>query len=306
MMRRTFASDSAHACQRASPSPPPGCEMRQIECTSSSSSSTFSLSRSLIVVGRESRVSSNRNTSNMGHAHHHGKHGRHRSDMGGDGGMAVPQPLLWVLVPLLAVFAAGCLFFLLWTRRQRRRRRRRRRLGNERQTTRSWPESRGGVVVPRRNRSVAGRSGVWGVRRAGDEREEGLDERGEAPPPYEAKSPSPTVRPPDITTNAAAAAAYPSTSSSDRSTAVTAGGIMATAPSASRGNSLPTGPGMIDRFHGSHIQYEANRALHGMHHGIMLPPDECARITHLALGLQPLAGRWMETPCVGCYPTSLI
>ncbi|RDA85811.1 hypothetical protein CP532_5762 [Ophiocordyceps camponoti-leonardi (nom. inval.)] len=268
MMRRTFASDSVHTHTRGplSPSPPPGREMRQMKCTSSWSSSCswpwsvavdlLPLSRSLIVVGRESRASLHRNMSNMGHAHHHGKHGRHRSDMGGDGGMAVPQPLLWVLVPLLAVFAAGCLFFLLWTRRQRRRRRRRRRLGDEeRQTARSWPDERGGgggVAAARRNRSVAGRSGAWGGSRAGDEREEGLDERGEAPPPYEAKCPSPTVRPPDATTAAAAAAAatittffssaYPSTSYSDRSAAVTAGSIMATSPSATRGNGDPLQP----------------------------------------------------------------
>ncbi|PFH55336.1 hypothetical protein XA68_18562 [Ophiocordyceps unilateralis] len=129
-------------------------------------------------------------------SHTHGKHGRHRSDMGGDGGLAAPQPLLWVLVPLLAVFAAGCLFFWLWTRRQRRRRRRRRRRpGDEATTARSWPDVHGGgAATARGGGSRPWGSGVWG---AGNEMEEGLDERGEAPPPYEAKSPSPTVRPPE-------------------------------------------------------------------------------------------------------------
>ncbi|RDA93586.1 hypothetical protein CP533_6193, partial [Ophiocordyceps camponoti-saundersi (nom. inval.)] len=53
------------------------------------------------------------------------------------------------------------------------------------------------------------------------------------------------------------------------------------------------------------VQYEVNRALHGMHQSSRNnTSDECARIT-LALGLQPLAGWWTETPCAGCYPTSL-
>lgn len=91
-------------------------------------------------------------------------------------GMAA-QPLVWVIIPLLAIFAAGCFTLFVWRRHARARH------GGGGDD--GWPEDR--ILMP---------SGFYMARtgrrwRAPDRGRslEGLDELGEAPPPYEAKKP---------------------------------------------------------------------------------------------------------------------
>lgn len=85
------------------------------------------------------------------------------------------QPLLWVIVPLLAVFSAGCFTVFVWARHRRARR------------NPSWAGDL--ILMPsgflmarterRRNTTARARS------------LEGLNELGEAPPPYDTKKPPP-------------------------------------------------------------------------------------------------------------------
>ncbi|PNY21664.1 Uncharacterized protein TCAP_07235 [Tolypocladium capitatum] len=85
------------------------------------------------------------------------------------------QPLLWVIIPLLAVFSAGFFTAFVWARHRRARR------------DPSWPGSNsilmpGGFLTTctdRRGNTAAARS------------VEGLNELGEAPPPYDTKKPPP-------------------------------------------------------------------------------------------------------------------
>ncbi|KJZ76300.1 hypothetical protein HIM_04382 [Hirsutella minnesotensis 3608] len=87
-----------------------------------------------------------------------------------------PQPLLWVIIPLLAVLTAGCFTFWMWKRHRRARS----------GTSRTWPEER----TPGHDGSMVRTSRRWGAL-TGSRSVEGLNELGEAPPPYEAKSPPP-------------------------------------------------------------------------------------------------------------------
>ncbi|POR36809.1 Uncharacterized protein TPAR_02995 [Tolypocladium paradoxum] len=84
------------------------------------------------------------------------------------------QPLFWVIIPLLAVFSAGLFTAFVWTRHWRARR------------DASWPGDRilmpSGFLMARPERR-------WNTTRARSL--EGLNELGEAPPPYDSKKPPP-------------------------------------------------------------------------------------------------------------------
>lgn len=91
---------------------------------------------------------------------------------GPNSGGGPSQPMLWVVVPLLAVFAAGFLFVLAWRRHRNAR-------------------SAGASAWPRDPHAVARMGGrPWATwNRSRDV--EGLNELGEAPPPYDTKKPPP-------------------------------------------------------------------------------------------------------------------
>ncbi|KND91667.1 hypothetical protein TOPH_03644 [Tolypocladium ophioglossoides CBS 100239] len=84
------------------------------------------------------------------------------------------RPLLWVIIPLLAVFSAGCFTAFVWTRHRRARR------------DPAWLGDRilmpSGFLMARPERR-------WNTTRARSV--EGLNELGEAPPPYDTKKPPP-------------------------------------------------------------------------------------------------------------------
>ncbi|KAJ6440324.1 hypothetical protein O9K51_06114 [Purpureocillium lavendulum] len=98
---------------------------------------------------------------------------------GQDGGGASTQPLLWVIIPLLAVFAAGCFTFFVWTRHRRPR-------DGRGAASRLWPDDR--ILLP--SGFIMARTGGrrWADRNRSRDLE-GLNELGEAPPPYDTKKP---------------------------------------------------------------------------------------------------------------------
>ncbi|KAM4057584.1 hypothetical protein HRG_009219 [Hirsutella rhossiliensis] len=89
------------------------------------------------------------------------------------------QPLIWIIVPLLSVFSVGCFVFFMWRRHQRARD----------PNGPGWADDRvigpGGFLVARTSRRWATLGGTRPL--------EGLNELGEAPPPYEAKTPPPPL-----------------------------------------------------------------------------------------------------------------
>lgn len=92
------------------------------------------------------------------------------------------QPLIWIIVPLLSVFSVGCFIFFMW-----RRHRRARDVNGP-----GWVDDR---VIGPGGFLVAGSSRRW-ASLGGTRPLEGLNELGEAPPPYEAKTPPPPPPPP--------------------------------------------------------------------------------------------------------------
>lgn len=85
---------------------------------------------------------------------------------------AVPtQPLIWIIVPLLSVFSVGCFIFLMWRRRRARD-----------------PNASDDRVIGPGGFLVAPSTRRWAALGAARSLE-GLNELGEAPPPYEVKTP---------------------------------------------------------------------------------------------------------------------
>ncbi|KAK2591435.1 hypothetical protein QQS21_010875 [Conoideocrella luteorostrata] len=96
------------------------------------------------------------------------------SNDGGSSGMST-EPFVWVLIPLVTIFSVGTFIAFLWNRRRRRSYRDRH----------VWPENRVlvGASYVRYRRGV--RWSPWSETRPA----EGLNELGEAPPPYDSKKP---------------------------------------------------------------------------------------------------------------------
>ncbi|OAA33381.1 hypothetical protein AAL_00846 [Moelleriella libera RCEF 2490] len=89
------------------------------------------------------------------------------------------EPFIWVLIPLVAVFSIGTLLMFLWNKCRRH------------STTESnaWPQERVAVAGPDVRRGI--RWSPWSGMRS----TEGLNELGEAPPPYDTKKlPAPADR----------------------------------------------------------------------------------------------------------------
>ncbi|UNI20791.1 hypothetical protein JDV02_006846 [Purpureocillium takamizusanense] len=102
-----------------------------------------------------------------------------------DGGGVGSQPLLWVVIPLLAVFAAGCFTVFVWTRHRRSRGGT---TGGGGGSGRSmWPDDR--ILLP--SGFIMARTGGrrWADRNRSSRDLEGLNELGEPPPPYDTKKP---------------------------------------------------------------------------------------------------------------------
>ncbi|KAF5017342.1 hypothetical protein F66182_10736 [Fusarium sp. NRRL 66182] len=85
------------------------------------------------------------------------------------------QPFAWVLIPLLIIIGLGLAATIILVRRRRRRR------GNQ-WPGHSVPASSGRIYTTGRNRTT-NRGLPW----AGTRSEEGLNELGQAPPPYDGK-----------------------------------------------------------------------------------------------------------------------
>lgn len=86
------------------------------------------------------------------------------------------QPFIWVIIPLMAIFAIGAIICFIWNRRRRR----------QNPDRYIWPENRvlvNGQYVRYRRGGL--RWSPWGEARS----LEGLNELGEAPPPYDKKKP---------------------------------------------------------------------------------------------------------------------
>ncbi|GAO14316.1 uncharacterized protein UV8b_07474 [Ustilaginoidea virens] len=88
------------------------------------------------------------------------------------------EPFVWVILPLVSVFAIGACAMFLWSRQKQRRR--------------AEPCARSGDdgVVVAGGAHVRYRQGVsWSPRSDARQMDEGLNELGEAPPPYDSKTP---------------------------------------------------------------------------------------------------------------------
>ncbi|KYK60463.1 hypothetical protein DCS_01600 [Drechmeria coniospora] len=93
-----------------------------------------------------------------------------------DGSGMSAQPFIWVIIPLLAIFATGCFTFFAWRRHMRARRRG----GDGLDDLVLMPS---GFYMARTGRRPPARASNR-IRSV-----EGLNELGEAPPPYDAKRP---------------------------------------------------------------------------------------------------------------------
>ncbi|KAK9445520.1 hypothetical protein VB005_00632 [Metarhizium brunneum] len=85
------------------------------------------------------------------------------------------EPFVWVIIPLVAVFSVGTFIVFIWNRQRRR----------QNPDRRAWPEDRVlvGSSYIRYRRGL--RWSPWSETRS----VEGLNELGEAPPPYDSKKP---------------------------------------------------------------------------------------------------------------------